>query len=149
MAIHSMYNIIIVHWAFRSLEIAMRAAPGAQLPIEDIFGRDQFIAKLWLVLEVNSVRMEAERRIGKTSILHKMEAEPPPGWEPVSLDLEQVHSAAEFAERVCEKIHGRLKGWEKHGRRILSFLESLGGMEMGQIKFPRRRIDQTAIGRHS
>ena len=25
----------------------MKAAPGAQLPIEDIFGRDQFIADLW------------------------------------------------------------------------------------------------------
>ena len=76
----------------------MKAAPGAQLPIPDIFGRDEFIAGLWRVLDGNSVRMEAERRIGKTSILHKMEAQPLAGWEPVSLDLEKVHSAAEFAE---------------------------------------------------
>ncbi len=117
----------------------MKAAPGAQLPIEDIFGRDQFIADLWRVLEVNSVRMEAERRIGKTSILHKMEAEPPPGWEPISLDLEQVHSAAEFAERVCEKIQGRLTGWKKQGRRIGSFLESLGGTQVGPMMFPEKK----------
>jgi hypothetical protein len=58
----------------------MRAAPGAQLSIKDIFGRDPFIAKVWRILEGNSLRMEAERRIGKTSILHKMEAEPPLGW---------------------------------------------------------------------
>jgi hypothetical protein len=116
----------------------VKAAPGAQLPIEDIFGRDQFIANLWRVLEVNSVRMEAERRIGKTSILHKMEAEPPPGWEPVSLDLEQVHSATEFAEKVCEKIHGRLTGWKKQGQRIWSFLESLRGTQVGKIKFPEK-----------
>ena len=76
----------------------MKAAPGAQLPIKDIFGRDTFFAGLWGILEGNSIRMEAERRIGKTSILHKMEAEPPAGWEPITLDLEQVHSAAEFAE---------------------------------------------------
>ena len=56
----------------------MKAAPGAQLPIKDIFGRDPFIAGLWRILDGNSVRMEAERRIGKTSILHKMAAEPPP-----------------------------------------------------------------------
>jgi len=78
----------------------MRAAPGAQLAIQDIFGRDPFIAALWRVLDGNSVRLEAERRIGKTSILHKMQAEPLAGWEPVWLDLEKVHSAAEFAEQV-------------------------------------------------
>src|SRR5947209_14506149 len=100
----------------------MKAAPGAQLPIKDIFGREAFIAGLWRVLGANSVRMEAERRIGKTSILHKMEAEPPAGWEPVSLDLEQVHSAAEFAKKVCEKVHERLTGWKKQGRRFLGFL---------------------------
>ena len=83
--------------------------------------------------------MEAERRIGKTSILHKMEAEPPPGWEPISLDLEQVHSAAEFAERVCEKIQGRLTGWKKQGRRIGSFLESLGGTQVGPMMFPEKK----------
>ena len=116
----------------------MKAAPGAQLPIEDIFGRDQFIANLWRVLEVNSVRMEAERRIGKTSILHKMDAQPPPGWETVSLDLEQVHSATEFAERVCEKIQARLTGWKKQGLRIRSFLESLRGTQVGPMKFPEK-----------
>ena len=117
----------------------MKAAPGAQLPIEDIFGRDPFIASLWGVLDSNSVRMEAERRIGKTSILHKMEAAPPPGWEVVSLDLEQVHSAAEFAEKVCEKVHERLSGWKKQGRRVLNFLGLLGGGELGPLKFPEKK----------
>lgn len=117
----------------------MKAAPGAQLPIKDIFGRDPFIANLWRVLEGNSVRMEAERRIGKTSILHKMEAEPPVGWEPVPLDLEQIHSAAEFAENVCEKVHERLTGWRKQGRRLLHFLGLLGGGTIGPIKFPEKK----------
>src|SRR5438067_2003161 len=75
-----MYNAFIVYTGCHQLEKPMKAAPGAQLPIKDIFGRDQFIAALWRVLAGNSVRMEAERRIGKTSILHKMEAEPPIGW---------------------------------------------------------------------
>jgi hypothetical protein len=117
----------------------MKAAPGAQLAIKDIFGREEFIANLWRILDGNSVRMEAERRIGKTSILHKMEAEPPTGWEPVSLDLEQVHGAAEFAEKVCEKVHERLTGWKKQGRRFLSFLGSLSGTSLGSIKFPEKK----------
>jgi hypothetical protein len=117
----------------------MKAAPGAQLAIKDIFGRDTFIAGLWRVLDGNSVRMEAERRIGKTSILHKMEAEPPVGWEPVSLDLEKVHSATEFAEQVCEKVHERLTGWKKHGRRFWGLLELLAGTQLGSIKFPETK----------
>src|ERR1700677_4316607 len=117
----------------------MKAAPGAQLPIGEIFGRDLLIAELWRLLESNSLRMEAERRIGKTSILHKMEAEPPPGWEPVLLDLEYVHSAAEFAERVCEKVHERLTGWKKQGHRLQGFLGLLGGGEVGPVKFPEKK----------
>jgi hypothetical protein len=68
-----------------------------------------------------------------------MEAEPPVGWEPVSLDLEQVHSAAEFAEKVCEKVHERLTGWRKQGRRFLSFLGLLGGTHLGPVKFPEKK----------
>ena len=117
----------------------MKADPGAQLPIEDIFGRDPFIANLWSILDRNSVRMEAERRIGKTSILRKMAAEPPAGWEVVSLDLEKVHSAAEFAEKVCEQVHERLTGWKKHGRRFLSLLGLVSGTHVGPIKFPDKK----------
>lgn len=117
----------------------MRAAPGGQLPIRDIFGRDAFIADLWRVLETNSVRMEAERRIGKTSILHKMAAQPPDGWEVVSLDVESVHSAAEFAESVCKKVHERLTGWKKQGRRIGRFLHKLDDLEVHGIKFPEKK----------
>jgi hypothetical protein len=137
-----MYDIFVVHQWCRSLEKPMKAAPGAQLPIKDIFGRDPFIASLWRVLDGNSVRMEAERRIGKTSILHKMEAEPHAGWEPVSLDLEKVHSAAEFAEQVCEKVHERLTGWKKHGRRFLSILGYLSDTTIGPIKFPDKKDQQ-------
>ena len=117
----------------------MKAASGAQLPIKEIFGRDPFIAQIWRTLEGNSLRMEAERRIGKTSILHKMEAEPPQGWEPVSLDLENVHSAAEFAEKVCERVHQRLMGWKKQANRLHAFLGSFGGGGVGPIKFPEKK----------
>jgi hypothetical protein len=117
----------------------MKAAPGGQLPVQDIFGRDAFIAEIWRVLDRNGVRMEAERRIGKTSILHKMEAEPPVGWEPVSLDLEKVHSAAEFAEQVCLKVRERLSFWKRQGNRLHVLFESLRGGEVGGFKFPEKK----------
>ncbi len=54
----------------------MKAAAGAQLPIQHIFGRDAFIAGLWRTLHQNSIRLEAERRIGKTSIRDRRHAGP-------------------------------------------------------------------------
>ena len=116
----------------------MKAAAGAQLPIQNIFGRDAFIAGLWRTLQQNSIRLEAERRIGKTSILNKMAAEPTAGWVPILLDLEQVHSAAEFAEKICEEVHHRLTGWKRQGRRIASLLDSLAGSSAGPFKFPEK-----------
>ena len=117
----------------------MKAAPGAQLPIDAIYGRDPFIADLWRILDRHSVRMEAERRIGKTSILHKIAARPAEGWEAISFDLEKVHSAVEFAEKVCEQVHERLVGWKRPGRRFLSFLGKLEGYGIGAITFPEKK----------
>jgi hypothetical protein len=117
----------------------MKAAPGGQLPVGDIFGRDDFIAEIWRILDRNSVRMEAERRIGKTSILHKMEAQPLAGWESVSLDLEKVHSAAEFAEQVCLKVRERLSFWKRQGNRVHALFDALRGSEVGGFKFPAKK----------
>lgn len=117
----------------------MKAAPGAQLPVEQIIGRDAFVERMWSTLERGSVRMEAERRIGKTSILNKMQAQPPAGWEPVLLDLEEVHSAGEFAEKVCRSVHDRLTGWKRHGNRLKQLLEAMGGTAVGPVKFPDKK----------
>jgi len=54
----------------------MKANPGGQIAIEDVVGRDQLIQTLWDTLEGTSVIMTAERRIGKTSIIRKMNAQP-------------------------------------------------------------------------
>lgn len=117
----------------------MKAAPGAQLAIQDIFGRDEFIGQVWRTLETNSVRLEAERRIGKTSILNKMTAEPQPGWEAVLLDLEQIHTASELAEKVCERVHDRLTGWKRQGQRLREFFKTLGGTGVGPVTFPEKK----------
>ena len=117
----------------------MRAAPGARLEIADIFGRDRLIQGLWRVLETTSVRMEAERRIGKTSILRKMAAESPTDWEAVQIDLEKVHSAEEFAQEVSERVHDRLTGWKRTGRRLADFLGWFKGTHVGPLKFPDKK----------
>ena len=68
----------------------MKANPGGVIDPRHVYGRDRLIAELWDRLDRLCVLMNAERRIGKTSVLRKMAQEPAPGWFPVLLDLEKV-----------------------------------------------------------
>lgn len=117
----------------------MKATPGGNLPVDEIFGRDAFIELLWAALDRNSVRIEAERRIGKTCVLRKMNAQPKAGWIAIFLDLEKVHSAAEFAELVCTAVHAKLSLWKRQSHRVAKFIKALGGTEAGGFKFPEKK----------
>ena len=82
----------------------MKANPGGNLDPDSVYGRDALINLLWGRLESQSVLLNAERRIGKTQVLLKMQAEPRAGWRPVFKDLEKIHSAQEFAELVYDEV---------------------------------------------
>jgi hypothetical protein len=106
----------------------MRANPGGILDVFDVVGRDEFIDHLWQTIERNSVRLEADRRVGKTSVLRKMCAQPPPGWEPVYLDVGKAHSTTEFAELFSAEVQARLHQWSRPSLRVADLLKSLGGI---------------------
>src|SRR5258707_12969061 len=117
----------------------MKSNPGGQIDIRDIVGRDHLIATLWDALEQQSVIMTAERRIGKTSVIRKMQAEPRADWVPVLQDLEGLHSADDFAVAVYEKVLKFLTGWRKLARKATAFFESIGGTEIGGVlKLPQK-----------
>lgn len=82
----------------------MKANPGGNLDPDSVYGRDELIEMLWDRLEVQSILLNAERRIGKTQVLRKMQAQPRRGWRPVFRDLERIHSAQEFAEFVYDEV---------------------------------------------
>ena len=50
----------------------MKANPGGVIDPRHVYGRDSLIAELWQRLDQLCVLMNAERRIGKTSVLRKM-----------------------------------------------------------------------------
>ena len=82
----------------------MKANAGGVLDPKAVIGRDALIETIWKHLEQKCVLLNAERRIGKTSIVRKMVAEPRSGWFGVYQDLEDVHHASEFAAAVYETI---------------------------------------------
>lgn len=99
----------------------MKANPGGNLDPEGVYGRDKLIELLWDRLENQSILMDAERRIGKTQVLRKMLLEPKSGWKPIYRNVEQVHSAQEFAELVYNDVQQFLG----NGTRAKNFIQKL------------------------
>lgn len=120
----------------------MKANPGGQIDLAEVVGRDQLIKQIWDTLEQQSIRMTAERRIGKTTIIRKLCAEPRPGWVPILQDLERYHSAREFALSVYQEVDGFLSLHKRFARRSKDFLKSLGSIEIGGVlKLPEMTAD--------
>ena len=111
----------------------MKANPGGQIDLRDVIGRDQIIEQIWDTLEHQSIRMNAERRIGKTTIIRKLEAEPRSGWVPIFQDLEQYHTARDFAVAVYREVDRFLSMHKRGARRAKELLKSLGGTEVGSV----------------
>lgn len=111
----------------------MKANPGGQIDPKLVIGRDRLIEILWETVALQSLVITAERRIGKTTVMKKMEREPVAGWLAVYQDLESCHTAMEFAMSVYREIHRFLSGKGKLTRRSKEFFGALGGAEIGGV----------------
>lgn len=116
----------------------MKTNPGGQIDLSEVVGRDEVINQIWDTIAQQSIRMNAERRIGKTTIIKKLCAEPRSGWMPIFQDLEQYHTALEFAEAVYAEVDRFLSTRKRTTRRTKEFLASIGGTEIGgKLKLPK------------
>lgn len=111
----------------------MKANPGGQIDLKSVIGRTQIIQLIWDTLEQQSIVMTAERRIGKTTVIKKLKAEPAAGWVPVFQDLEKCHTATEFAMAVYKEVHQFLSSKGRVARRAKEWLSALGGVEIGGL----------------
>jgi hypothetical protein len=119
----------------------MKANPGGHIPPKELIGRDELIADIWRRLEGRSVVLSAERRMGKTSIIKKMTAEPLTGVLSVWRDLEQVRTPEEFAELVFKDVEEHLGRSKRTALKARSFLSSIGGTEIGGVfKLPQLQL---------
>lgn len=92
---------------------------------------------VWDMLARFSLYMNDLRRIGKTRIIRKMHAEPPPGWLAAFSDLEGTHTAEEFAALVYKDSAAVLKGKKRVLRKMSALLGKAAGLEvMGVLKLP-------------
>ncbi|MGJ0428953.1 MAG: hypothetical protein ACR65S_07045, partial [Methylobacter sp.] len=111
----------------------MKANPGGQIDLKEVVGRDEVIEQIWDTIEQQSIRMNAERRIGKTTIIKKLCETPRAGWVPIFQDLEQYHTAQQFAEAVYREVSQFLSKYNRAAQSTKKFLETIGGTEIGGI----------------
>ncbi len=114
----------------------MKANPGGAVSPENVMGRDRLIERLWATLKHQSLVLVAERRMGKTCIIKKMEAQPPNGTMIRVRDIGGVSSPIEFVERVAEDVEKHLNGLQKTATKTKEFLAFLGGTQILGVKLP-------------
>jgi len=115
----------------------MKANPGGHIAPSDVLGRDEFIQRLWRILERQSLTLTAVRRMGKTCISGKMVAEAPPQVLPIYRDLERVRTPLEFSEIVFNDVEGYLSTLLRTAERARQWLAHVTGLEIrGLIKLP-------------
>ena len=73
-----------------------------QIAPENVVGRDELIAQMWKVIKRSSAVFTAERRVGKTTVLKKMEAEAVDSKIVLYADLEKVDTRS-----VCQPTYKR------------------------------------------
>jgi hypothetical protein len=111
----------------------MKANPGGQIDLNEVVGRNEVIKHLWDTIDQQSIRINAERRIGKTTIIRKLYAEPRSGWITVFQDLEKCHTALDFALAVYHEVDRLLSKGQRSMRRAQDFLKAIGGTEIGGV----------------
>lgn len=121
----------------------MRVNVGGELQPDEVVGRDKLIQGLWRRLERQSLVLSAERRMGKTSIVKKMTAQPPQDKLPIYQDLEGIRSPLGFAEKILNDLERHLSILGRTQEQARGWLKNLKGMEIGGIiKFPDDMAEQ-------
>lgn len=114
----------------------MRPIIGGNVPPERVVGRDDFIDRMWRTLENQSIVLVSERRIGKTSVIQKMEKEPPQGWYPIYLVIEGLRSPMEFISKIVDAVSPILSQKNRVLSRLLTLYEDIAGQQIGNWALP-------------
>jgi hypothetical protein len=125
---------------------------GRQIHPKNVVGRDRLIQDIWNHLGKaegqNSLRFTAERRIGKTTVMSKMKAEPADGFDVLFLDVEGIDSCDELTEKLLNHMKPFLKPKEWVRKGFRGIWKTLEGIEIrgqvseigGQVKLPKKSV---------
>ncbi len=107
---------------------------------DEVIGRDAVITELWQRLKQGSVVITAERRMGKTSVIQKMNAQQPPGFIGDYQDLEQISSPDDLVRHIYNKICDVLSTQQQFKQKLQNLLRDWGGEKFLSVGLPQPKI---------
>jgi hypothetical protein len=114
----------------------MNPNPGGRLALQDIVGRTREITTYWRVLQRQSLILGAERRLGKSHIVWKMQGQVLPGFLVFYQDLEAIHSVLELVRTVYRTVGPRLSGFGKLKAKAIAGWTTLVPQRIGALDLP-------------
>ena len=114
----------------------MEPNPGGRLALTDIVGRSREIERYWRILRRQSLVLGAERRLGKTHIVWKMQAEGREGFVTFYQDLEGIHSILELVRDIYRTIGPRLSTVGKLKADMIAAWETIVPKRYGALDLP-------------
>lgn len=118
----------------------MRVRLGGNPNPSEVIGRDQIIASLWERLAQGSVVITAERRMGKTSVIQKMNAQQPPNFVGDYQDLEEVSTPEDLVRNIYNKICEVLSTQQRFKQLFQNLLKDWGGEKFLSVGLPHPKI---------
>lgn len=82
----------------------MKVNTGGYLAPNEVIGRDDFISDIWRILDTQSIVLTSERRIGKSSVINKLQTEARKNWLVIKRDVEGISSTEEFVTRLVDDL---------------------------------------------
>ncbi len=114
----------------------MKPNPGGIITGEAIIDREQKIEEIWRALDNQSAVLISERRVGKTSVLRKMQENPKNNWIPVLYHVEGKWHPVEFIEGLYELLLGNNIIGDKFHKLKKFYTKYVGGEQIGSWKLP-------------
>ena len=115
----------------------MKANPGGNIAAASAVGRDRLCQACWSALEGQSIRLENERRLGKTTVVRKMVAMAPASTRTIVMEVGGLSSTVGFIEELIDKIDAAIpekgKGFKTRARGVIS---AVAGVEIAGVKIP-------------
>ena len=115
----------------------MKPNPGGILTGEAIVDREKETGLIWNALQNQSVVLVSERRVGKTSVLRKMEENPRDGWMPLLYLVEGKNHPIEFVEGLYDKLLEQNVIKDNLYKVKKLYTKYVGGETIGSWKLPQ------------
>jgi hypothetical protein len=124
---------------FKPLRLGFSTPNVADAP-KLVVGRDGLADSLWKDLSQGSLRLLAERRMGKTWLLKLALARKPKWAAPLFFDAQQAEDACDFVLRLNRQLHAEGlvhdSWWGKAQEWFQRLMVTLGGKKLGPVEVP-------------